>query len=141
MLIKGLNDQAATLEAIAAFLAHISPRIAYLAIPTRPPDEKFAVAPSEQILNTAFQIFKKHTKRMEYLIGYEGNAFAFSGDVEDDILSIAAVHPMREDAVHDFLGRAGSDWSVIERLIQQNRLSVTTFEGKKFYLRTLKYRP
>ena len=140
MLVKGVNDQAATLEAIADFLAHIRPQVAYLAIPTRPPGEKFAVAPSEQALNTAFQIFKKKTKRVEYLIGYEGNAFAFTGDVEGDILSITAVHPMQEDAVRDFLYRAGSSWSVIEKLIHDNHLSVTIYEGKKFYMRKLKYR-
>lgn len=38
----------------------------------------------------------------EDLIGYEGNAFAFTGDVEEDLLSITAVHPMREDAGASF---------------------------------------
>ena len=85
----------------------------------------------------AFQIFNKRIEAVEYLIGYEGNAFAFTGDVEDDVLSITAVHPMREDAMGDFLDRARSNWKVIEYLIRQNRLTVTTFEGRKFYLRRL----
>ena len=46
---------------------------------------------------------------MGYLIGYEGNAFAFAGNVEEDLLSISAVHPMREKAVSEFLARAGAD--------------------------------
>lgn len=137
MLVKGLNDQPRILETISDFIGQIRPQTAYLSIPTRPPAEKFAVAPSETVLNTAFQIFGKKTKNVEYLIGYEGNAFAFTGDVEDDILSITAVHPMREDAVHDFLNRSGSDWNVIEDLVRQNRLTVTAFEGKRFYLRNL----
>ena len=137
MLVAGLNDRPVMLEAAADFIAQIRPRIAYLSIPTRPPGEEFAVAPSETDLNMAFQIFNKRIEAVEYLIGYEGNAFAFTGDVEDDVLSITAVHPMREDAMGDFLDRARSNWKVIEYLIRQNRLTVTTFEGRKFYLRRL----
>lgn len=40
---------------------------------------------------------------MEYLIGYEGNDFAFTGNIEQDLLSVTAVHPMREDAVNEML--------------------------------------
>ena len=72
---------------------------------------------------------------MECLIGYEGNAFAFTGEVEEDILSITSVHLMREDALKDFLGRANSDWSVIDRLIKQGKLVESEYEGHKFYIR------
>ena len=75
---------------------------------------------------------------MEYLIGYEGNAFAFTGNVEEDLLSITSVHPMREDAVSEFLARAGGDWSVIHRLIAQERFIEMEYEGRKFYMRKLR---
>jgi len=74
---------------------------------------------------------------VEYLIGYEGNAFAFTGDVEEDLLSITSVHPMREDAVSEFLARAGADWPVIHRLIAQERLIEMEYEGRKFYMRKI----
>ena len=65
------------------------------------------------------------------------NAFAFTGEVKDDILSITSVHPMREDAMKDFLRRANSDWLVIERLIKQGKLVESEYEGHKFYIRKL----
>ncbi|MFO8079490.1 MAG: hypothetical protein R6V07_04200 [Armatimonadota bacterium] len=40
---------------------------------------------------------------MKVLIGYEGNAFASTGNVAEDILSITAVAPMRREAVQDLL--------------------------------------
>lgn len=141
MLVRGINDRAAVLGAVADFISQIDPLIAYLAVPIRPPAEEFAVAPPEGVINKAFQIFDRTVKRTEYLIGYEGNDFVSTVDVEDDILSITAVHPMREDAMYNFLNRAGSDWKVIERLIRQNRLIETTFEGKRFYLRKLYRNP
>ncbi|MBN1889418.1 MAG: hypothetical protein JW850_15595 [Thermoflexales bacterium] len=75
---------------------------------------------------------------MEYLIGYEGNAFAFTGDVEQDMLSITAVHPMREDAVDEFLARAGTDWAVVRRLVAQDQLVEAEYASHRFYLRKLR---
>ena len=76
--------------------------------------------------------------RVECLIGYEGNAFAFTGNVEEDLLSITSVHPMRQDAVNDFLVRAGADWAVIDRLLERNQLIQTQFGNRQFYLRRLR---
>ncbi|MCK4825494.1 hypothetical protein KA005_57635, partial [bacterium] len=72
-----------------------------------------------------------------YLIGYEGNAFAFTGDVERDLLSITAVHPMREEAVTEFLSKAETDWRVVDKLIDKGMLVEKEFHGKKFYARKL----
>lgn len=138
MLVEGTNDSEQELSGVAGFLTGIKPAIAYLSVPTRPPAEPFAVAPAENKINRAFHLFQQKLPEVELLIGYEGNAFAFTGNVEDDLLSITAVHPMREDAVEQFLQRAGSGWEVIARLIRDNKLVETAFQGKKFYLRKLK---
>jgi len=83
-------------------------------------------------------LFKEKVDQVECLIGYEGNAFAFTSEPEEDILSITSVHPMREDALKDFLGRAHSNWSLIERLIKQGKLVESEYEGHKFYIRKFK---
>jgi len=93
--------------------------------------------PAEEAINRAYQIFSKSVDRVEYLIGYEGNAFAVTGNVEEDLLSITSVHPMREEAVSEFLARAGADWAAVRRLIAQGQLLKTEYEGKRFYMRPL----
>ena len=75
---------------------------------------------------------------MECLIGYEGNAFAFTGNAEEDLLSITSVHPMREEAVNEFLERAGADRSVVRSLIAQGQLAEVVYEGWTFYMRRLR---
>ncbi|MGQ9851890.1 MAG: radical SAM protein, partial [Candidatus Oleimicrobiaceae bacterium] len=72
---------------------------------------------------------------------YEGNAFAFTGNVEEDLLSITAVHPMREEAVNEFLARARTDWPVVYKLIEENQLVETRYGGKRFYMRKLRSEP
>ena len=137
MLVEGVNDSDALVGEVADFLAHLRPAHAYLSIPTRPPAEERVRAPGEEAINRAYQILSSRVDHVEHLIGYEGNAFAFTGNVEEDLLSITAVHPMREEAVSEFLARAGVDWSIVHGLIAQRRLIETEYQGRKFYMRRL----
>jgi wyosine [tRNA(Phe)-imidazoG37] synthetase (radical SAM superfamily) len=137
MLVKTVNDSKDSLSKIADLLARLRPDRAYLSIPTRPPAEKWVQPPTEEIINQAYHILHERINQVEYLIGYEGNDFAFTGNVEEDLLSITAVHPMRKEAVSDFLTRAGADWSVIQRLIDRDELIEMKYKGRKFYMRRL----
>ena len=137
MLVEDVNDSSGEIGAVADFLSRLAPDVSYLAIPTRPPAEKWVRPPGEAAINRAFQRMDASLDRVEYLIGYEGNAFACTGNVEDDLLSITAVHPMRKDALADFLKKAGADWEVVRRLIARSRIVETEFEGRKYYLRKL----
>lgn len=122
---------------IANFLKELNPKIAYVAIPTRPPTKKWVKPPPEEAINEAFQTFSKKIKNVEYLIGYEGTAFSFSGNVEKDLLSITAVHPMREDAVKELLNKAGVGWEIVEKLIDEGKLIELKYREHKFYMRRL----
>ena len=137
MLIQGLNDSVEEVEKISDFLAELRPSKAYIAIPTRPPAEEWVRPADEQALNRAYQIFDGKLDHVEHLIGYEGNAFAFTGNVEEDLLSITSVHPMREEGVAELLSKAGSDWSQIEKLLGERRLIELEYRGNKFYMRKL----
>ena len=135
MLVQGISIDADTLKEMADFLDRLNPAKAYLAIPTRPPAESWVGPPEPKDINVAFQVFQEKLDQVEYLIGYEGNAFAFTGNVEEDLLSITSVHPMRESAVREFLKKAGADGSVVHQLIAQGKLVEADYEGQKFYLR------
>ena len=139
MLIDGINygDE---FERIAEFLRDLKKlNKAYIAIPTRPPTEKWVKPAKEKVINVAFQVFseKLGANRVEYLIGYEGNTFAFTGNVEEDLLSIMAVHPMRKEAVEEFLKKACANWRVIEKLLEENKLIELEYERNKYYMRKL----
>jgi len=127
------------LERIADFLAQLRPDRAYIAIPTRPPAERWVEPASEELINLAYQLFseKLGESRVEYLIGYEGNAFASTGNIEEDILSITAVHPMREEALRELLRRSNADWSRVEKLLREGKLIELEYRGKRFYMRAL----
>ncbi|MEW6374532.1 MAG: radical SAM protein [Thermodesulfobacteriota bacterium] len=135
MFVKGLNDGIEQIYEIVDFLSLLRPFKAYLSIPTRPPAEKWVQPPEEEKISSIFQIFKKRIEQVEYLIGYEGNAFAFTGDIEEDLMSITSVHPMREDAVKEFLSKAKVDRTIIQKLVANKELIVMEYKGKRFYMR------
>jgi len=137
MLIQDINDNRQELEGIANFLTKLNPDKSYLAIPTRPPAVKAVTAASEKTINLAYQIFTERLSNVEYLTGYEGNTFAFTGNIKDDLLSITSVHPMREDGVTELLKKTNAGWDIIEELIKDGRLIETDYEGEKFYMRKL----
>jgi wyosine [tRNA(Phe)-imidazoG37] synthetase (radical SAM superfamily) len=127
-------------ERIAEFLGQLKKLDkAYIGIPTRPPAEKWAKPAKEEVVNACFQVFARElgADRVECLIGYEGNAFASTGNVEEDLMSITAVHPMREEAVMELLRKAGADWRVIQKLLRERELIELPHEGNKYYMRML----
>jgi wyosine [tRNA(Phe)-imidazoG37] synthetase (radical SAM superfamily) len=137
MLVQGFNDRPDEIEKISGFIAGLKPKKSYLSVPIRPPAEKRVHPPDEPSLNLAHQIFSEKSVDTELLIGYEGNAFAYTGNVEEDLLSIMSVHPMREDAVNEFLKKAKADPTTAKRLVKEGKLVDTQYKDRIFYIRKL----
>ena len=135
MLINGINDTQDSVASVTDFLHEIGVSKAYLSIPTRPTAETGIRGPGEVSVNHAYQILASKLSHVEYLIGYEGDAFAFTGDVRQDLLSITAVHPMRESAVRELLGRAKAEWSLVEELLTEGKLKEVDYLGSRYFVR------
>ncbi len=138
MLLPGINDSEETLLNLARFLAEIQPATAYVLVPTRPPAEQWIKPPSEEIVNRAVQIFSDHLDNVEYLIGYEREEFESTGDVADDILRIAAVHPMREESMMNLIDSNGGDRTILEDLLARELLVKTVYADTVFYVRRVR---
>ena len=128
-----LRDQNANVLRVV----QLRPQTAYVSVPTRPPAAKWVSPPTEAAVTQACQVFGERGLRSEHLLGYEGNAFAFTGAVAQDLLSITAVHPMREDAVSEYLRRAQADWAVVRGLVERGQLVETAYSGHRFFTRRL----
>ena len=66
---------------------------------------------SDSIRFSIFQIISQQVNSVELITGYEGNAFASTGNIAEDLLAITSVHPMREEAVRVLLAKSGEDWA------------------------------
>jgi wyosine [tRNA(Phe)-imidazoG37] synthetase (radical SAM superfamily) len=135
MLVKGINDSYIELENTACFIETFGPDTAYIAIPTRPPAFKDTMPPDEKDVIKAYHIFKENIDKVELLTGYEGNAFSSTGDFKEDILSITAVHPMREEAVLELLHKTDDNNSLLTSLIEDKLIEKLHYSGHTYYLR------
>jgi len=135
MLVKGLNDGAAGVEGVADFLDLLEPAKSYISIPTRPPAEPWVEAPDEVSLAFAYREFSSRVAHVENLIGYEGNAFSFTGRPREDLLSITSVHPMRREVVEELLQKSKASLALLEELLQSGELVEVDFDEHRYYVR------
>jgi wyosine [tRNA(Phe)-imidazoG37] synthetase (radical SAM superfamily) len=138
MLVSGLNDTPDELTAIANFLATFAPHTAYISAPIRPPVETWVHAPDAAHINRAWQILSERVKNVELITQPEDITFALTSDLQSDILSITAVHPMRQDAVEELLRKSGESWESVDALVASGDLLRLEHEGETFYMRQLK---
>ncbi len=135
MLLKGINDKPDDLTKTAEIISTLNPDTSFISIPTRPTAYRKAEKPDEQTLTMAYDIFSERIENVELLTGYEGDAFASSGNFSEDVLSITAVHPMREDAVKKLLEKSGGVLEDLVKLIDQKLIEKVDYKGENFYLR------
>ena len=137
MVLADVNDGELELRATAEFVGELRPATAYLAVPTRPPAEDWVRPACEAALARAYEVFRAWHSHVELLIGYEGDAFASTGDPRDDLLGITAVHPMREAAVRKLVERAGAGWDLVTDLLREGKLVEVEYGAHRYYLRPI----
>lgn len=135
MLVDGLNDVPASIASVGEFLFEIGLPLAYLSIPTRPTPYASITAPDEESVTRAYGLLCEYVPRVECLTGYEGDAFASTGDPAADLLAITAVHPMRPSAIQKLLDRTGADWSLVEQYVADGTLTEIDYRGERYYVR------
>lgn len=134
LLVQNLNDSEENIRKTAQFIEKLRPDKSYISIPTRPPAEKWVSPPHEEVVTKAYLTFRNLLNNVELLTGYEGTSFFYTGDVEQDILSITSVHPMREDAVRELLGKSKKNWSLVEAMLREDKLKEVVYKGNKYYV-------
>jgi len=135
MLIHEFNDDKSHLKEAADCIKCINPDKAYILVPTRPPAETDVVKPTAETLRNAYDIFRQRDIPTECIAGDEGDSFYFTDNFVNDLLSILAVHPVRENAILNLLKKRGMDESVVNQLIDRQMISSYEYEGKRFYKR------
>jgi wyosine [tRNA(Phe)-imidazoG37] synthetase (radical SAM superfamily) len=97
MLVRGLNDSEAALQAIAGWLRKIQPDSVHINLPTRPPVETWVEPADDEGLLRAQAIFGKVAEVVHPADG----AYDVSGvtDILEAILAIISRHPMRQEEI------------------------------------------
>ena len=138
MLVAGLNDDENTTRQLCSFLLELQPSISYLSIPTRPPAEVEVTPPSPEALQEIIEICAEQVPFVDLLFESEVGDFVSTGNLAEDILSITAVHPLREEALRDMVSAAGGTWQVVEDLLTSGGVSSIRYRNERYFLRHFK---
>lgn len=138
MLVAGLNDNEKTTRQLCDFLLKLQPSASYLSIPTRPPAEVEVTPPSPEALQEIIEIFAEKVPFVDLLFESEVGDFVSTGNLVEDILSITAVHPLREEALRAMISAAGGTWQVAEELLAVGKISSIFYRNERYFLRHFK---
>ena len=134
MLISGVNDDLAAISDTARFIAELDPETAYLNTPVRPTALPNYHAPSPLHLMAVANAFSKEFPRVELIPESEDLELSATGNFEDDVLGIAAVHPIRERELRTLVAKTDTTWEAVDSLVRSGRLSVVEHNGVRFYV-------
>ncbi len=139
MLVDGLNDSKECIDKIAEQLAVIQPDKAYVLVPTRPPAESGINRASKNALSYAVHTIHRTAEiEINCITGDESEeGFFITESIKDDLLSIASVHPVREDIIDELLKKKNADKAIISRMVKEGELLKFTYEGKTFYRKNI----
>jgi wyosine [tRNA(Phe)-imidazoG37] synthetase (radical SAM superfamily) len=106
-----------------------------LLIPTRPPAEFWVEPPEEQDITRAYFLFKQFVTHVTLLIDFPDDAFPVTSHLEEEILSLTSVHPLRRQDMELMIRKAKSEFSMVDKLIKEDKLIQTEYQGDTFYIR------
>ena len=137
--MEGVNSHDSCIEKIAEQLSLIAPIKAYLLVPTRPPAESSVKRASSVSLSNAARIIRNISGTdVECITGDEKEeGFFFTESVAEDLLSIASVHPVREDIIDELLRKRKADKKIVTELVKKGELLEFEYEGKRFYRKNM----
>jgi len=137
MLLRGVNDDDASLRALAALLEQSAPDQVHLTLPDRPPTEPWIEPPDADGLMRATAILGGVLGKAAQVVPPSGVRFDFSGMAapEEQLLAIFARHPMSEAQVAQALADDSSACGVaaLEALARSGRARLTTRHGVRFW--------
>jgi len=139
MLIAGVNDDEASLQAIGELLEPIKLDRVHVATPIRPPSEKWVRCSSRESIEFALRILPRAIDTTSP----EGGVFPSPAeDIIRHLLDIASVHPLREDQAIDLIvssGRCRIDASMMfDSLVESSDLKRREYAGRVFYTKSRK---
>jgi wyosine [tRNA(Phe)-imidazoG37] synthetase (radical SAM superfamily) len=139
MLVKGINDSKFSIERAAQFISGLKIKKSYIAVPVRPPAENKVEPVCVTTMDFALKTFGRYNIDAESLTQDTAIDFSHTDNFEEELLNITSVHPMNRNAVERLLKKANLDWSVINELLNQNKLNEVEYNGEKYYQRNFRY--
>lgn len=135
MIVKEINDSEEDAFELLIYLKEVNADINYLMIPIRPPAEGNVKIPDEASVVKIYDILQKELNKVELLIHPEPDEFSTAGKIENEILNITSVHPMRKESLIKLLSENKENWDIIQKLKDKKKLKEVEYNHQKYFTR------
>lgn len=132
MLIKNINDNAEEIEQLYQFFSTLKYDQSYFMTPRYPPAESYAECPEAETLQQLSKLIKSKIKKSTMLCCPETEEFFATDDFENELLGLLALHPVRVDAVNQFL-KNEKDQQVLQNLLLSRTVKKVIYNREIFY--------
>jgi wyosine [tRNA(Phe)-imidazoG37] synthetase (radical SAM superfamily) len=133
MLVKGMNDSVKEIEDTAEFLNSLKHDASYFSVPYYPVAEECAVCPTDETLKVLSASIKEKVKKSVLLCCPESEEFFATGDFENELVGLLSVHPVRTEAVKQFINGNG-EGKILSRLIENGIIKEVSRGGKEYLI-------
>jgi len=134
MLLRGINDDRQSLEEIRAIIELLKADKIHLTAPIRPPTESWIQCPTKEGVELAMSVIPG---ALDTTGPEEGSFGSRRERVVEDVLSMARIHPMREEQVLDVFRDAGlpqeEAFDILMHLLDDDIMVRAEHRGKMFY--------
>lgn len=131
-IIKDFNDNKNEIEELGKFLNRIIRKASYFMVPIYPPQESFAVSPSDKTLKYLSEIIQEKITNSIMLCCPKTEEFIATDDFEKELLGLLKIHPVTEEAVTTF-AKANNKIEYLNNLLENNIIKSDFFNGIKYF--------
>jgi len=137
-LIKNINTNPDEMISLAGFLNKLNHKASYFTTPMFPPAEQYALSPDTGTLNQLSKIIKEKITNSVLLCCPETEDFFATGDFENELMGLIALHPVSIDAVNRFVKHNGK-LQKLNEMISNGIVKEIEYRGKRFLKRNLTF--
>ena len=136
MLVRGVNDDPASLARIGDIIRDMRPAEVHVTAPIRPPSVRSVKPPAKSIIGLALSLIPGSVDCTQL----EDSDMPYTGDdAVRHLLEISGTHPLRHDQALAVFERAGTTEDeaelVLAELVRSSAVNMRTRNGRKYYTR------
>ncbi len=133
MLVEGVNDSVENAEAVAGMISRLSPAVAYVMVPTRPPAEEWIRAPPKERVREFVSTLEDTGLRVVPLVKGEEKPPRCGADIVSCVLDTIKVHPLPLDHVEALARERGASLDeVLAKALSADGVELAEFGGRRF---------
>ena len=131
-LVKNINDNEEEIKKLGDYFKSLKPKFSYFMNPIYPPANNYAISIDAESLSYVSKIINENVANSVLLNGANNEELFITDDFENELLGLLAIHPIKEDAINNFV-KTNQYAEKLNELISNNVIKQIEFNGGRYF--------